>query len=390
MVLFGRSDSGGVMMRINYTTAWIFAVALFGAGVFAAAPSQAQSCLPSARTSEKASASDRNYSFDTTGHAVDARAITWSNIADHAISMDGGADGCWNGGRIDGPYPENAVYECTSEHGYTGGTCWAYHISAGVSPNDGKKTIEDLHIKDYGDGISVESSSDDVLGRRIWFENIHDDSMESDWAQQSLGCNDCLLDKVNMGLSYNRRSSASGNTPKAGVTMQLRDSLIRLHRFTNNYKQKPGHGGVFKDDDGFAPDFIVTNNVFLLGPVAGSGQAQFPQIGHVRECAGNTLLWQGTQSAFDSMLGTGSSSFDGASNGERLSWLNSHFNNCYTVIVKPAGQSAADFLAQRWDPLVTNWKASHAAAGGTPGPDPDPDPDPDPVPGAPQEPILLP
>jgi hypothetical protein len=267
-----------------------------------------------------------------------------------------------------------------------------------MAPNDGKRTVEDLHLKDYGDGISVESGSGDILGRRIWFENIHDDAMETDYAQQSFSCVDCLFDKVFMGFAYRRRSTASGNEPKAGWTMELRNSLVRLHRFTHSYKEKPGHGGLYKDDD-VAPKFIVTDNVFVMGPVAGSGQVQFPLVGQTSECRNNTLLWQGTLAAYQDMLETGDSS-DGATNGERLDWLNRTFNGCYTVIVKPASQSAADFLAQRWDPLVSRWKSTHAAAGGTsapgpaPSPDPDPAPTPDPgpapVPGAPQEPILLP
>jgi hypothetical protein len=390
MVANGRWDSGGVMMATNRSAVCVFSVAFACASTLVAGTAQAQSCLSSARSSEKASASERDYFFDAAGHAVDARGVTWSNIADHALSLEGDADGCWSGGRIDGPYPENAVYECSSGHGYTGGTCWAYHISAGMSPNDGKRTVEDLHIKDYGDGISVESGSGDIVGRRIWFENLHDDSMESDYAQQSLSCHDCLFDKVNMVLAYNRRSSVSSG-PKSGLTMELRDSLVRLHRFTNTYKQKPGHGGVYKDDDGFSPRFIVTDNVFLLGPV--STQMQIPTPSTTVECRNNLLLWQGTLAAYNDMLDSGESN-DGLTNGERLAAL----SHCYTVIVKPASQSAAAFLAQRWDPLVSDWKASHAAAGGTPTPDPDPDPtpepdpdpDPVPVPGAPQEPILLP
>jgi hypothetical protein len=74
------------------------------------------------------------------------------------------------------------------------------------------------------------------------------------------------------------------------------------------------------------------------------------------------MLWQGTQADWEDMLSDGDSS-DGATNGERLAAL----SHCYTVIVKPASQSAADFRRQRWDPLVAEWKATHAAAGGSPG-----------------------
>jgi hypothetical protein len=45
-------------------------------------------------------------------------------------------------------------------------------------------------------------------------------------------------------------------------------------------------------------------------------------------------------------------------------------SHCYAVIVKPATQSRAAFLAQHWDPLVQRWKATHPAArSGPPAPD---------------------
>ena len=391
MVGLGRWDSGGVMMATNRSAAWMIGVAL--ASALGAGSAEAQSCLSAARTSEKASASTRDYSFDSTGHAVDARNVTWSNIRDHALLAEGAA-GCWSGGRIDGPYPENAVYECSSEHGFSGGTCWDYHTTAGIQTHSGTPTtIEDLRIQDYGDGVDLSEESGNVVIRRGYFHDLHDDTVEDDWGTHSVTVEDSLFERVFMGLAYKRRSGASDCS--SGRVFALRNSLVQLHRFTNSYRQKSGHGGLFKDDEGCMPEFRVTDNLFLMGPVAGSGQVQFPPIGETTECRNNVLLWQGTLAAYEDMLETGDSS-DAGSNGERLDWLNSQFNNCYTVIVKPAGQSAADFLAQRWNPRMSQWKSSHAAAGGTstpnpqPQPEPEPEPEPEPVPGAPQEPILLP
>jgi len=401
MVSPGRWDFRGVTMGTNRSAAWVIGVSF--ASALAAGSAQAQSCLASARTSEKATASNRDYTFDSTGHAVDARGVTWANIRDHALFTDG-SPGCWSGGNIDGPYPEDAVYECSSEHGYTGGTCWDYHTTAGIQIHSGTPTvIEDLRIADYGDGVDVAQDAGNVVIRRGYFSNLHDDTVEDDWGTHSVTVEDSLFERVFMGLAFKRRSGAS--SCQSGRVFELRNSLVQLHRFTNSYKQKAGHGGLFKDDEGCMPEFRVTDNVFLMGPVAGSGQVQFPIVGKTTECRNNVLLWQGTLSAYEDMLDTGDSS-DAGSNRERLEWLNRSFNNCYTVIVKPASQSAADFLAQRWTPRVNQWKSSHAAAGGTPAPSPDPvpdpdptpdpdpvpdpDPTPDPVPGAPQEPILLP
>ncbi len=326
-------------------------------------PPSPPSCLDSATSVQVVAGGTRSVSFGVAGRAADGTGGTWSGLLSDALTLTGPEHACWVGGTIDGPaVPDSEIYyECSSTHGYTGGPCFAYHTTAGIAPDDpAGHVIEDVAVGGYGDGLSIPPSGDagDVLGRRLYLHDLHDDALESDWAQQSLGCEDCLFERVFMGLAYNRRSSASGNTPRPGVTMTLRDSLVQLHRFVHSYKEKSGHGGIFKDDDGFAPDFIVTRNTFLMGPVAGSGQVQFPMLGHVRECEGNVLLWQGTESAFDSMLATGSA-FDGATNGERLAAL----AHCYEVRVKPAGQSAADFRAEHWDPLVSAWKAAHAAGG---------------------------
>jgi hypothetical protein len=389
------------MMGTGRSAVWVMSVGVAWAGAMTAAgPADAQSCLSSARTSERASSAARDYSMDSSTHAVDARGVIWTNIRDHALFVDGTA-GCWTGGNIDGPYPENAVYECSSEHGYTGGTCWDYHTTAGIQVEAGTPlVIEDLRIRDYGDGVDLAEESGNVVIRRGYFSDLHDDTVEDDWGTHSVTVEDSLFERVFMGLAYKRRSGAGDCA--SGRVFALRDSLVQLHRFTNSYKQKSGHGGLFKDDEGCMPEFRVTDNVFLMGPVAGSGQVQFPPIGRTTECRNNVLLWQGTLAAYEDMLDTGDSS-DAGSNGERLDWLNRSFNGCYTVIVKPASQSASAFLAQRWDPLAAEWKATHPAGGGTapaptPTPEPEPEPEPEPAPtptptptpGVPQEPILLP
>ena len=213
---------------------------------------EAQSCLASARTSEKASTSRREYSFDSTGHAVDARNVTWSNIRDHALYTDGAA-GCWSGARIDGPYPENAVYECSSENGFSGGTCWDYHTTAGIQIHSGTPTvIEDLRILDYGDGVDLAEEAGNVVIRRGYFADLHDDAVEDDWGTHSVTVEDSLFERVFMGLAFKRRSGASDCS--SGRVFALRNSLVQLHRFTNSYKQKAGHGGLYKDDEACLPE----------------------------------------------------------------------------------------------------------------------------------------
>lgn len=306
-------------------------------------PPPAASCLDGAETQLAGSARDYNLP-----PSVDARGTIWTGIRDHAINVSG-TPGCWSGGVVDGPYPENAVYECSSEHGYTGGTCWDYHTTAGLRTDAGG-TIEDLRIGHYGDGVDIAEDAGDVVIRRGYFHDLHDDAVEDDWGTHSVTVEDSLFERVFMGLAYKRRSGASDC--ESGRVFTLRNSLVQMHRFTNAYKQKDGHGGLYKDDEGCIPEFRVTENVFLMGPVSGSGQVQFPMIGHVLECRGNVLLWQGTLADYADMLDDGESG-DGATNGERLMEL----LDCYEVVVKPAGQSREAFLAEHWAPRVAAWKA---------------------------------
>lgn len=319
-------------------------------------------CVDTATVVEFAKASDTSYAFDTGAKGIDARGVRWEDIPGHAVETTGALGGCWSGGTVDGPYPEDAVYECSSEHCPSGGCpdpCLPYHITAALSvDNRGTTTFDGFSMLDYGDGLSVERGYEGtVIARDCYAADLHDDAFEDDYSQTNWVVERCLIDRAFNVFAYDRRSSAD-ESPKAGWRYEIRDSLIRPHRFTNAYKQKAGHGGVFKDDPDVAPAFVFSGNTILLGPVAGSGQVQFPNADTTTECEGNLYLWQGTQGAWEDMLAGGDSS-DAGSNGERLAALNARFTSCITTVVKPSAQSAASFRAQRWDPKVAAWKADH-------------------------------
>jgi hypothetical protein len=362
-------------MRIDRLTTWVLAAALSTFTGLAAAETHAESCLDSASSVVSVSGGTRDYEF-ASGEAVDAGGNRWLGRLSDGIEFTGAVLGCWAGGTFDGQLPENICYECTSEHGYPGQcTCVGegYHTTSAMRPDEPAPiVIEDAHLANYGDGISVGPDSGDVIARRVWFQDLHDDAMESDYAEQNLVCHDCLFERVWIAQAYRRRSSASGNDPKPGLVMELRNSLVQVHRFSASYKMKDGHGSVYKDDY-YDPDFVVTDNVFLMGPVHGSGK-QFPNPATTRECRNNLVLWQGTQSDWEDMLDDDTR--QGSTNGEDLAAL----SRCFTTVIKPSGQSAQEFRAQRWDPLVAQWKATHAAAGGNPGATPTPTPQPTPTP----------
>jgi hypothetical protein len=125
---------------------------------------------------------------------------------------------------------------------------------------------------------------------------------------------------------------------------------------------RAGHGTLWKwPHSGLGPGFIVTDSVFV-GEKMAEGGLLFPLVDQLVECRNNKLLWAGTLSDWEAALDKGDDS-DGLDNRGRMAAL----SHCYTVIVKPASQTKAAFLAQHWDPLAAAWKATHAAAGGAPG-----------------------
>jgi hypothetical protein len=318
-------------------------------------------CLDDAAAVERATPSRRSYTVEAGPGAIDARGVVWRGVRGHALQLGGSHAACLSGGRLAGPYPEDAVYECTPEH-CPGGTCpepcWPYHLSAGVSVRIAAETVvEDVRVSDYGDAISQERAAEraDLVVRRAHLQDIHDDAIENDWGA-SVRVTDSLLERVNVAFASRQRRSTTIDARDR--VFEVRRNLVQLHRFTNQYKQRPGHGGFWKwGRAGTDPRIIVTDNVFLADRAAIG--LLFPPVEQVIECRNNRLLWAGTPEAWEAALGRGRGS-DGLDERGRLEAL----SHCYTVVRKPTGQHEAEFLAQHWEPLVRTWKATHGSAHG--------------------------
>jgi hypothetical protein len=356
-------------MKNERARAWTLAAALAAATLLAAPASQAQSCLATARTTEQATVGETEYFYDSAGHAVRGTGVVWRDILGNAIELDGGQAACWSGGFIDGPYHDDAVYECSSEHcpgGVCPSPCLEYHTPAGVAPAVTAPTVvENVHIKDYGDGVSQESSANraplEVQG--VWLENIHDDAVENDFGA-SVKVIDTLIERA--WIPFASRFRSGDDIDARGEVFEVRNTLVLMHIFPNTYKMRAGHGTLWKwPHNGMAPGFIVTDSVFVAEKLVGG--LLFPLVDQLVECRNNKLLWAGTLADWDDALSDGDDS-DGLDNRGRMAAL----SHCYTVIVKPASESKASFLAKHWDPLAAAWKATHAAAGGAPSPSPTP------------------
>jgi hypothetical protein len=317
------------------------------------------SCVENAKSVERATTERTRYEFVRPGQAVDALGVHWMGKLGDALRLRGTARGCWKGGRVDGPYDDRSVYECEPEHCPEAGCptpCLAYHVTACMGPRSpGGQQIEDFECTRYGDGISRKPESGDLVIRRVHLHDLHDDAIEDDYGLSNTRVFDSLLDGVNGAFGNRQRSSV--NNVATGTEWEVRDSLIRVRPNANPYKRRPGHGGFWKGDHDptHQQRIRLTNNVFVAqGPKRGG--LLFPVVGYVDECAGNTLLWAGPLAGpggWVEALDDQRDFPDGLSDGERLTALNATFPGCFRVVLKPLGQSDADFL-----------RASHAELGG--------------------------
>jgi hypothetical protein len=336
---------------------WALAGAVTAAVLFGSV-ARAESCRDGAQRTERARPTKTSYAFSAPGLAVDATGVVWRSADHHAVRMRGSHDACWSGGAIEGPVGEDAVYECTPEHGWRGGPCTPFHTTAGLAPEvqTALTVVEDVRIAHYGDGVSLEPASGAVLVRRAWLHDLHDDAVESDFGKP-ITVESTLIERANIAFATRPRSRS--RIDQRGNVFTLRGSLIRLHRFTNSYKQRPGHGGFFKWPlDGSGPRFALTDNVFLMDD-PGRGQLTLPLADRVAECRGNVLLFAGGEARYRRWLRDGGGHGDGLrDNRARLAALGA----CYRVIARKNDQSEEAFLAEHWDPLVARWRAAVAAA----------------------------
>jgi hypothetical protein len=301
------------------------------------------SCIGAGSTFEQATREKTEYSFGSPGHVVVAEDVSWLGIEGNALSLLGSEPGCWSSGFVDGPYDDASVYECNRTHCPIAGCpspCFAYHTTACMAPEStGGQVIEDFECAHYGDGISREVGSGDLVIRRAHLHDLNDDAIEDDYGLSNTHVFDSLIDGVHGSFGDRMRSSQDNDA--TGTEWEVRESLIRVRANANPYKRRPGHGGFWKADHNASHQhrYRVTNNVFVAQGLHQDG-ILFPVVGYVDECDGNVMLWAGpiagTGGWLDSL--TDNSDFaDGVTDGERLAALNAAFPDCFGVVLRSSG-----------------------------------------------------
>ncbi|NNF13745.1 MAG: hypothetical protein HKN72_11000 [Gemmatimonadetes bacterium] len=329
------------------------------------------SCLEGTTSSiVKATGRERDFVVDAPGQVIDASGVTWIGSGQEStlVGFEGEHPTCFSGGAegaiLDGGFELDAMYECTPDHcpdRQCPRPCYAYHSAAGLGPDaGGLQIVEDVQIRRTGDGISLQTAaSRDVIARRVYMYEIHDDAFESDFGLAGFTAEDNLVDGAYTAFAMRMRDSATED--QRDELWTIRDNLIRLREFPNGYRQRPGHGNVFKlDNSPNEPRFRMTGNTVVIGPDTG-GQTLFPPVSRVEECRENLYLFVGTEGQWQDAL-VSDNLADGGNNGERMAALNQSFPGCFEVRIRSSGMSEDDFLAtEGWSDAVDRWKAEHVA-----------------------------
>lgn len=303
------------------------------------------------------------------GEGLAAASIVWTPsyaVGGSGLALSGNGEACMDRGGVYGPIPPNAVYECFDEDDQNpyihcqGGTqagcpspCFEYHTAEGIAHNrSGPTSYENVCIRREGDGISAEIGSGGFMVDRAYMAGIHDDAIEHDECPDLL-VRDTLIESTFQGFAVKPRSSVP--TDCTGSTLSILGNLVKLQEFDNTYKQRPGHGGLFKTEAGNQPKLVMRANHVLFGPVVGNGQEVIPTPGsfvNTTDCANNVYYFRGDDQQWASFLADEDGT-DSYSNGERLQQL----AYCITVIRRDAAaQSDVDFMLEYWSPLVWSWK----------------------------------
>jgi hypothetical protein len=335
------------------------------------------SCADAGASFEQATTGTSVYSFGSPGHVVGAEGVSWLGVIHRALTLLGAEPGCWTGGLADGPYDDTSVYECNDIHCPLEGCptpCLAYHSTECIAPQAaGGLVLEDLECARYGDGISREAESGDLVIVRAHLHDLNDDAIEDDYGLSNTRVFDTLIDGVHIAFGDRQRSSADNDA--TGKEWEVRGSLIRARPNLYPYKRRPGHSAFWKGDRDPVHQhrYRITDNVFVAQGLK-QGGLLFPVVGYVDECAGNTLLWAGPIAGdlgWEEALADQSDFADGLADGERLAALNAAFPDCFRVVLKPEEQPEAEFLAtplaelggKSWSQLVAAWKSRKSAPG---------------------------
>jgi len=210
--------------------------------------------------------------------AIDATTALWFHGGHWPVSLTGGSQACWYGGRVIGTFPSSTSWD-------------AFHHTGGFSFRNPNFAVVGLRVHNYGDAIDIFSGADNFRISDVHLSFIHDDCIQNDELYSGV-IESSLLDGCYVALSA--RPTAGRRTDGRSNTWTIRNSLIRLQPMPTVYRGRaPGHGGFFKwDTAGRAPKIIVRNTMFRADQRPNHQTLGLP-VGTNVTCSNDTMVWLG-------------------------------------------------------------------------------------------------
>lgn len=213
------------------------------------------------------------------GLTIDATSAAWLGIDDYPVRVDGGAQICWQGGRIEGTYPDTDSWD-------------RMHDTAAFTSESPKVRLVGIRVHNYGDAINVKDGADDFVIRGAHLSYIRDDCVENDYLNSGT-LEDSLLDGCYTALSA-QPADDQEHLDGRGNEWVIRRSLIRLQPMPTVYKgDAPGHGRFFKwDNEGRGPTMSLHGNVFRVDQPPNNRDLSVPEE-YLGSCSDNVIVWLG-------------------------------------------------------------------------------------------------
>jgi len=142
-------------------------------------------------------------------------------------------------------------------------------------------------------------------------------------------------------------------------TIKLINNVIRIVKFPNTYKQRPGHGGLWKTPAlPNSPKRVMKGNSVYFGPIVGNNQEILPPaslFASPSDCDNNTFYFAGDATQWNTWLAD-SDGINAQTNAERLADL----AYCVTVVKRTdLGLTESQFLSTVWADVAFDWIFTH-------------------------------
>lgn len=225
--------------------------------------------------------------YTTPAHAIiDASTATWRSDTSGSPLRVGNADSiCWHGGTITGQFSDDMRWS-------------AFHDTYAFVGYGSHMVVEDLRAHNFGDGIKwLEDKTVDWTVRRVHLSHMHDDCVETDWAQSGR-IEDVLFEGCYVFLASRPNPYVTGAVGGANDTIVVDGAVVWMEPMKTVYSgASPSTSAIFKVARGRAsqsPSMRLRNVVLRVDLAPGVGDACLNPKNLVVESVNNVVVWLGS------------------------------------------------------------------------------------------------